>query len=1454
MKKKNFMKNSRKLFSAIMAAAMITTTVAPQSLVWAEEAEDVQGFGDGEASGEELAVQQTILDDETEFESVEEGFADVTEFFDDAGEILDEDSFQSAENIEAMVGDVETYADVVDVKTPDKFGESFTREYAYTRDDNSIGIGKINMYSVQNGTYKLSNDVTLDGTLFIASSSTVTIDLNGHTLSRGLTEATHNGFGIDCYGKLTITDSSKDQTGVFTGAYNKNYTAESNNGGGAVIVRKPGVFTLDSGTISGNKCSYSGAAVLVIANGTFLMKGGRITNNTAEGEVAQAAVSVINGTFEMSGGSIDNNHSDGIVGGVALGGTSSTGILKMTGGTISENTCGTSDGGLFVSTTGKAYLSGGSITKNQAKEIGGGIYVSPGGVLSLSGDVNISGNTAGVYAGGICSRGTLTVQGKVVVKDNTVNGVEDNIAVKNDSPITVDGKLAADSVIGVNLVESVDGTYQNVKNVKGVVTTGYGTYVSTTELKHFTLDAVQGDGQLTRNASNEVEIVDHVHEWKYEASGNTIKAYCNSSSKCEYYGTSAENALAVLTIIATDTTYDGKAKEATVEGNLPGITGENAKIVYTGQDGTVYEASENAPADAGTYTASVTVGGATAKTSFTIKKAEVQEPEIPDKTYNGQKQIADVPDSTFYKVKTNEGGVKAGSYEVVLELTDSKNYCWSSTEQAETTLKFNITSAQNSWISTPSIAGWTYGEKENAPKAEARYGTDTLMVEYRPADAADTEYTTEVPKKAGDYKVRFTIPGTESYPEITEVKDLTIAKRPVTVKVDDKTITYGDVEPTYTYSVESGSLVDGDALKLTYTRANGNDVGEYSITAAEADGNFNYTVSFANGGKGTLTIQPKEISIDWEVQNFIYNGNYQQPNAAAKQDSLVGNDTCELTVSDAGKDAGVYTAEVVKLSNPNYKLPENKTLEFTIQPKVLDVKWSNLEFIYDGTEKLPTASLTGIVDGDICEFQVSGAATAVGTYTAKTELVNSKNYKLSKNAEAQFVIKKLDPSFQAPTAVTGLTYNGESQTLLVAGETKDGTFLYKVGDGDWTQALPTAVKAGTYTVLYKVVGDENHGDSETGQLSVTIAKKAVVVKGITAKDKIYDGTTSVVLNYSTVQFEGKLEKDSLEVSAAGAFAEKNAGQKKVVITNLVLKGASIGNYELAKAGQQSETTAKIQAKEITVTANNAKKDLGKADPKLTYTAEGLVGKDTLSGITVVRAAGETMGTYTITVSASAAANPNYKITFKTGTFTIEEADQSSLSGKAVSKLNLPLLLAKGKGGDRAATISWLKYQGAAGYEVYWSYCDGKSNYKKFATVKNGKLIATRKNLKSNREYKYFVAAYKMVGGKKVYIAKSNVLHVAMKQAKTTNVTTLKVNKQKVTLKAGKTFRLKCTAKTENAKKKVLSHTTKFRYYTSNSKIATVSKSGVITAQGKGRCKIYVMANNGVYKTIKVTVK
>ncbi|MCP4136162.1 MAG: hypothetical protein GY754_34645, partial [bacterium] len=84
----------------------------------------------------------------------------------------------------------------------------------------------------------------------------------------------------------------------------------------------------------------------------------------------------------------------------------------------------------------------------------------------------------------------------------------------------------------------------------------------------------------------------------------------------------------------------------------------------------------------------------------------------------------------------------------------------------------------------------------------------------------------------------------------------------------------------------------------------------------------------------------------------------------------------------------------------------------------------------------------------------------------------------------------------------------------------------------------------------------------------------------------------------------------------------------------------------------------ITAAALTVTADAATKEYGATDPaSYTYTITGFQGTDTESdldtGVSISRAAGEDVGTYTITPSA--AADSNYTVSFVTADFTITAA-------------------------------------------------------------------------------------------------------------------------------------------------------------------------------------------------------
>ena len=96
----------------------------------------------------------------------------------------------------------------------------------------------------------------------------------------------------------------------------------------------------------------------------------------------------------------------------------------------------------------------------------------------------------------------------------------------------------------------------------------------------------------------------------------------------------------------------------------------------------------------------------------------------------------------------------------------------------------------------------------------------------------------------------------------------------------------------------------------------------------------------------------------------------------------------------------------------------------------------------------------------------------------------------------------------------------------------------------------------------------------------------------------------------------------------------------------------------------------MNPKPVTVTANDASKTYGQADPTLTATVTGLVGSDTVN-YTISREAGEDAGTYTITPTGEAAQG-NYTVRFAPGTFTIEASAKVITSPRTGDESNLAL--------------------------------------------------------------------------------------------------------------------------------------------------------------------------------------
>lgn len=224
---------------------------------------------------------------------------------------------------------------------------------------------------------RLTKDIVMTKAVTVNNGNSLTIDLNGHTLTAA---ANSQAFRIQG-GALTIEDSIG--TGVIQGSGTVTgnggaiwmSSSDSNNAltltggtirgftatdGGGVYV-SGGSFEMSGGTISACNAANAGGGVYV-SSGSFEMSGGTIENCTAhEGAGVKVLASSGKASFSMSGsGEIKNCNQDG-VSIAAIGGTSE---FSMSGGTIEDN----SGFGVWVD-NGSAVMSGGSVKGSERYDI-----------------------------------------------------------------------------------------------------------------------------------------------------------------------------------------------------------------------------------------------------------------------------------------------------------------------------------------------------------------------------------------------------------------------------------------------------------------------------------------------------------------------------------------------------------------------------------------------------------------------------------------------------------------------------------------------------------------------------------------------------------------------------------------------------------------------------------------------------------------------------------------------------------------------------------------------------------------------------------------------------------------------------------------------------------------------------------------------------------------------------
>lgn len=287
-----------------------------------------------------------------------------------------------------------------------------------TKDNISTYVNK----DLGDGSYVLSDDITVDsGSLKF--SGTASLDLNGHRLTFTNPDQTkipyENGSaqfslnaGIVVYGKMTLTDSSTNHSGMLD---------VPGTGSTGVLVAPNATFTMEGGTITNSTSGDNHGAALAVYSATASMTGGKITGEKDYGVLTVASSSTPS-SFTMSGGAVISDCGAGIDNDRSMGGgicITSNCNLTINGGTITNCAARRGGGVYFGGDTFTMY--GGSITNCKAGN-GGGVYMA-GLKFDLYGGT-ISGcesyRGGGIYTD--CPGTTITMYGGSITDCSALNG------------------------------------------------------------------------------------------------------------------------------------------------------------------------------------------------------------------------------------------------------------------------------------------------------------------------------------------------------------------------------------------------------------------------------------------------------------------------------------------------------------------------------------------------------------------------------------------------------------------------------------------------------------------------------------------------------------------------------------------------------------------------------------------------------------------------------------------------------------------------------------------------------------------------------------------------------------------------------------------------------------------------------------------------------------------------
>ncbi|HCE7694415.1 two-partner secretion system adhesin CdrA [Pseudomonas aeruginosa] len=480
--------------------------------------------------------------------------------------------------------------------------------------------------------------------------------------------------------------------------------------------------------------------------------------------------------------------------------------------------------------------------------------------------------------------------------------------------------------------------------------------------------------------------------------------------------------------------------------------------------------------------------------------------------------------------------------------------------------------------------------------------------------------------------------------------NLTITKALLNVIADAKTKVYGDADPSLTYQVSG--LKNGDTAGSILTgglnRAAGENVGVYGINQGDlALNSGNYDLSYQGNN---LTITKALLNVIADAKTKVYGD--ADPSLTYQVSGLKNGDTAGAVLNGgslsrvAGENVGVYGINQgdLALNSGNYDLSYQGN-NLTITKALLNVIADGKTKVYGDADPSLTYQVSGLKNGDSAGSILTGglnrvAGENVGVYGINQGdlALNSGNYDLSYQGNNLTITKALlNVIADAKTKVYGdadpaLTYqvsglkNGDT-----AGAVLNGGGLVRVsGENVGNYAIQQGglgLVSGNYDLAY-----------QGNNLTITKALLNVIADG---KTKVY-GDADPSLTYQVSGLKNGDSAGSILTGGLNRDAGENVGVYGINQGGLVLTS---GNYDLAYQGNDLTITKAL----LNVFADAKSKQVGTADPALTYQVSGLKNGDSAGQVLaggLGRVGGEAVGQYDILQGGLALTSGNYQLNYQ----------------------------------------------------------------------------------------------------------------------------------------------------------------------------------------------------------------